>query len=259
MKSTNCVRVFNPKYTFKSFVVGNQNSFACATAKAVAEAPGKSYNPVLFHGGVGLGKTHLLHAIGQHVASTKPGARVAYLSAEQFTNGYIDAVQNNQIDVFRNKYREIDVLLVDDIQFFAGRPRILEAFFHTLILLHEAHTQIVMAGNCSSSEIEELERNLISRFEWRLVVDLPPPDFDTRLAILDQKTRVMGVQLSPHIQHFLANRICTDIRRLEGAMILAVSYASLTGKKLTTKLVEGLTNAAYKASNETSCAANNNS
>ena len=231
---------FNPKNTFDTFVVGNNNNFAYAAALAVAQAPGKSYNPLFLYGGVGLGKTHLLHAIGQHVVSHKKGARVAYVSSEKFTNEYIDGIQNNQFVRFRKKYRQPDVLLIDDIQFLAGKERIQEEFFHTFNTLHEAHKQIVLTCDRPASEIQNLEHRLVSRFEWGLVTDLQAPDVETRLAILRKKAQLMGVTLPEDIINFLANRIRTNIRRLEGALIRVASYASLTGKKLTLEVVEGL-------------------
>ena len=231
---------FNPKNTFESFVVGNNNNFAYAAALAVAQAPGKSYNPLFLYGGVGLGKTHLLHAIGQHVSGNKKGARVAYLSSEKFTNEYIDGIQNNQLAKFRKKYRQTDVLLIDDIQFLAGKERIQEEFFHTFNALHESHKQIVLTCDRPASEIQGLEHRLVSRFEWGLVTDLQPPDVEMRLAILQKKAQIMGVTLSDDIMNFLANRIRTNVRRLEGALIRVVSYASLTGKKLSLEVVEGL-------------------
>ena len=231
---------FNPKNTFESFVVGNNNNFAYAAALAVAQAPGKSYNPLFLYGGVGLGKTHLLHAIGQHVAGSKKGARVAYVSSEKFTNEYIDGIQNNLLVKFRKKYRQTDVLLIDDIQFLAGKERIQEEFFHTFNALHEAHKQIVLTCDRPASEIQGLEHRLVSRFEWGLVTDLQPPDVEMRLAILQKKAQIMGVTLPDEVMNFLANRIRTNVRRLEGALIRVASYASLTGKKLSIEVVEGL-------------------
>ena len=231
---------FNPKNTFDTFVVGNNNNFSYAAALAVAQAPGKSYNPLFLYGGVGLGKTHLLHAIGQHVVNHKKGARVAYVSSEKFTNEYIDAIQNNLLVKFRKKYRQTDVLLIDDIQFLAGKERIQEEFFHTFNALHESHKQIVLTCDRPASEIQNLEHRLVSRFEWGLVTDLQPPDIEMRLAILNKKAQIMGVTLPEEIMNFLANRIRTNIRRLEGALIRVASYASLTGKKLSIEVVEGL-------------------
>ena len=232
--------LFNPKNTFESFVVGNNNNFAYAAALAVAQVPGKSYNPLFLYGGVGLGKTHLLHAIGQYVVSNKKGARVAYVSSEKFTNEYIDGIQNNQLVKFRKKYRQTDVLLIDDIQFLAGKERIQEEFFHTFNALHEARKQIVLTCDRPASEIQGLEHRLVSRFEWGLVTDLQPPDVEMRLAILQKKAQMMGVTLPDEVMNFLANRIRTNIRRLEGALIRVASYASLTGKKLSIEVVEGL-------------------
>ena len=231
---------FNPKNTFETFVVGANNNFAFAAAKAVAEAPGKSYNPLFLYGGVGLGKTHLLHAIGQHVAGSRKGARVAYVSSEKFTNEYIDAIQNNKLVGFRKKYRQTDVLLIDDIQFLAGKERIQEEFFHTFNALHESHKQIVLTCDRPASEIQGLENRLVSRFEWGLVTDLQPPDIEMRLAILQKKAQFMNVTLPDDVINFLATRIRTNIRRLEGALIRVASYASLTGKKLSIEVVEGL-------------------
>ena len=231
---------FNPKNTFETFVVGNNNNFAFAAAKAVAEAPGKSYNPLFLYGGVGLGKTHLLHAIGQHVVNRRKGARVAYVSSEKFTNEYIDGIQNNLLARFRKKYRQTDVLLIDDIQFLAGKERIQEEFFHTFNALHESHKQIVLTCDRPASEIQNLEHRLVSRFEWGLVTDLQPPDVEMRLAILNKKAQIMGVTLPEEVMSFLANRIRTNVRRLEGALIRVASYASLTGKKLTIEVVESL-------------------
>jgi chromosomal replication initiator protein len=232
--------LFNPKNTFDTFVVGNNNSFAHAAALAVAQAPGKSYNPLFLYGGVGLGKTHLLHAIGQYVASHKKNARVAYVSSEKFTNEYIDAIQNSQLVRFRKKYRQTDVLLIDDIQFLSGKERIQEEFFHTFNALHESHKQIVLTCDRPAGEIQNLEHRLVSRFEWGLVTDLQPPDVETRVAILRKKEKSMGVELPDEIINFLAARIRSNIRRLEGALIRVASYASLTGRKLSVETVEGL-------------------
>ena len=231
---------FNPKNTFETFVVGANNNFAFAAAKAVAETPGKAYNPLFLYGGVGLGKTHLLHAIGQHVTGTKKNARVSYVSSEKFTNEYIDAIQNNKLVTFRKKYRHTEVLLIDDVQFFAGKERIQEEFFHTFNALKEAGRQIVLTCDRPPNEMQGLEGRLVSRFEWGLVTDLQPPDIEMRLAILQKKAAFMNVTLPEDVINFLATRIRTNIRRLEGALIRVASYASLTGKKLTIEVVEGL-------------------
>ncbi len=231
---------FNPKNTFENFVVGSNNSFAHAAAQAVAQAPGQSYNPLFVYGGVGLGKTHLLHAIGHHVVRQRKGARVAYLSSERFTNEYIDAIQNNQLVRFRKKYRHTDVLLIDDVQFLAGKERIQEEFFHTFNALHEARRQIVLTCDRPAGEIQNLEQRLVSRFEWGLVTDLQPPDVETRVAILRKKEISLGVELPREILNFLAQRIRSNVRRLEGALIRVASFASLTGQPLTQEVVEGL-------------------
>jgi len=231
---------FNPKNTFDTFVVGNNNTFAHAAAIAVAQQPGKSYNPLFLYGGVGLGKTHLLHAIGQHVVKHKKGARVTYVSTERFTNEFIDGIQNNQLVRFRRRYRQTDVFLIDDIQFLAGKERIQEEFFHTFNTLHEARKQIVLTCDRPASEIQNLEQRLVSRFEWGLVTDLQPPDVETRLAILRKKEKIMGVELPEEVVNFLAQRIRTNIRRLEGALVRVSSFASLTGRKLSIEVVEGL-------------------
>ncbi len=222
---------FNPNYTFDTFVVGSNNSFAHAASMAVAQTPGKSYNPLFLYGGTGLGKTHLLHAIGHTVLQNKKNAKVAYLSSEKFTNEYIDAIQNNQLVKFRKKYRLVDVLLIDDIQFLAGKERIQEEFFHTFNALHENHKQIVMTCDRPAGEIPGLEHRLVSRFEWGLVTDLQPPDVETRLAILRKKEHALGITLPEDVLLFLADRIRTNIRRLEGALIRVTSFFSLTGRK----------------------------
>jgi len=231
---------FNPKNTFDTFVVGDNNSFARAAALAVAQSPGKSYNPLFLYGGVGLGKTHLLHAIGHHAAEHSRQAGVAYVTCEQFTNDYIDGIQNNQLARFRQKYRQTDVLLIDDVQFLAGKERIQEEFFHTFNALHEARKQIVLTCDRPVGELQNLEQRLVSRFEWGLVTDLQPPDVEVRLAILRKKAEIGGMELPEEIMSFLANRIRSNIRRLEGALIRVASYATLTSKKLSLELVESL-------------------
>jgi len=231
---------FNPKNTFSTFVVGDNNNFAHAAAMAVAQSPGRSYNPLFLYGGVGLGKTHLLHAIGHNVLKENPKLKVSYLSSEKFTNKYIDAIQNNDLAKFRRTYRKTDVLLIDDIQFLSGKERIQEEFFHTFNALHEAHKQIVMTCDRPANEIKNLEHRLVSRFEWGLVTDMQPPDFETRLAILRNKGLSLGVEVPDEVVEFLAKRIRTNIRRLEGALIRVSSYQSLTGKPVTPSAVEGL-------------------
>jgi len=231
---------FNPRNTFETFVVGSNNSFAHAAALAVAKEPGKSYNPLFLYGGVGLGKTHLLHAIGQHVAGHRKGPKVAYVSSEKFTNEFVDAIQNNSIAKFRKKYRHVDVLLIDDVQFLSGKERIQEEFFHTFNALHEQHRQLVMTCDRPAGEIQGLEQRLVSRFEWGLVTDMQPPDIETRVAILRKKERAMGVTLHDDVIQFIAARIRANIRRLEGALIRVSSYSSLTGKQVSLEIAENL-------------------
>jgi chromosomal replication initiator protein len=231
---------FNPKNTFDSFVVGSNNTFAHAAALAVSQAPGKSYNPLFLYGGVGLGKTHLLHAIGQQVAANKRTSRVTYVSTEKFTNEFIDAIQNSQLMRFRKRYRQTDMLLIDDVQFLSGKERIQEEFFHTFNSLHDAHKQIVLTCDRPASEIQGLEARLVSRFEWGLVTDMQPPDVETRTAILRKKEKLMNVQLPQDIHDFIAGRIRSNVRRLEGALVRVASFQSLTGQKVTVDSVEKL-------------------
>ena len=233
--------MLSPNYTFSTFVVGNNNEFAHSASRAVAHNPGKAFNPLFLFGGVGLGKTHLLHAIGHEInAAKKSGGRVAYMTCERFTNEFIAALQENQLTKFRNKYRRVETLLVDDIQFLAGKERIQEEFFHTFNTLHESRKQIVMTCDRPASEIPGLEQRLISRFEWGQTADLRPPDVETRLAILQKKEKSLGSSLPPAVLNFLAERIRTNIRRLEGAYIRVSAYSQLTGKLLTLDVVENL-------------------
>lgn len=231
---------FNPNNSFETFVVGNNSQFAHSASLAVAHNPGKAFNPLFLFGGVGLGKTHLLHAIGHHVLNHRKAAKVAYLSCERFTNEFIDALQTNSLIKFRRRYRQLDLLLVDDIQFLGGKERIQEEFFHTFNALHEARKQIVLSCDRPASEIQGLEQRLISRFEWGQTADLQPPDVETRLAILRNKERALGSQIPPQIIDFLAARIRTNVRRLEGAFTRVASYAQLTGRPLTLETCESL-------------------
>ena len=230
----------NPRNTFDSFVVGANNQFAHAAALAVAQNPAKTYNPLFVYGGVGLGKTHLMHAIGQHVAGAKKSAKVMYLSSEKFTNEFIDAIQNSKLVKFRNKYRQADVLLIDDIQFLAGKERSQEEFFHTFNTLFDGHKQIILSSDRPPSEIQNLEGRLVSRFEWGLTAELQPPDIETRMAILQKKAQALQVKLDPKIFEFLAQRIKTNVRRLEGALMRVASFASLSGRELTPDAIEHL-------------------
>jgi len=230
----------NPRNTFDSFVVGANNQFAHAAALAVAKAPAKTYNPLFVYGGVGLGKTHLMHAIGHHVLATKKGSKILYISSERFTNEFIDAIQNGKLVRFRNRYRQADILLIDDIQFLAGKERSQEEFFHTFNALFDGHKQIILSSDRPPSEIQNLEQRLVSRFEWGLTAELQPPDIETRVAILRKKAQSLHVKLDNAILEFLSQRIRTNVRRLEGALMRVASFASLSGRELTPEAVEHL-------------------
>ena len=218
----------NPRNSFDSFVVGANNQYAHAACLAVGNAPGKTYNPLFIYGGVGLGKTHLMHAIGHHIAGRKK-TKVLYLTSERFTNEFIDAIQNSKLVKFRNRYRQADVLLIDDIQFLAGKERSQEEFFHTFNTLFDGHKQIVLSRDRPPSEIANLEHRLVSRFEWGLTAELQPPDVETREAILRKKAQTLEVKLDNSVLRFLAERIRTNVRRLEGALMRVASFTSLSG------------------------------
>ncbi len=230
----------NPRNVFDTFVVGNNNQYAQAASRAVAETPAKTYNPLFLYGGVGLGKTHLMQAIGQAMLAKKKSLKVVYISSERFTNEFIDAIQHSTLVKFRKKYRLADVLLIDDIQFLAGKERSQEEFFHTFNVLFDGHKQIVLSSDRPPSEIANLEHRLVSRFEWGLTAELQPPDIETRMAILHKKADAMQIKLAPEIYDFLAKRIRTNVRRLEGALMRVASFASLSGKALTQEHVEHL-------------------
>lgn len=230
----------NPRNTFDTFVVGSNNQFAHAAALAVAQSPAKTYNPLFIYGGVGLGKTHLMHAIGQQVLERKKGVKVMYLSSEKFTNEFIDAIQHNTLVKFRKRYRQADVLLIDDIHFLAGKERSQEEFFHTFNTLFDGRKQIVLSSDRPASEIANLEQRLVSRFEWGLTAELQPPDIETRMAILRKKAQALHVQLAPEVLDFLAQRVRTNVRRLEGALMRVASYASLSGREVSQEAVEQL-------------------
>lgn len=228
--------ILNPKYTFDTFVIGSGNRFAHAASLAVAEAPAKTYNPLFLYGGVGLGKTHLMHAIGNYVLEHNPSARVLYISSEKFTNEFINAVRDNRGEDFRNKYRTIDVLLIDDIQFLAGKEGTQEEFFHTFNALHEERKQIIISSDRLPKEIPTLEDRLRSRFEWGLNTDIQPPDLETRIAILRKKAKAENLDIPNEAMVYIANQIDTNIRELEGALIRVVAYSSLINQDITTHL-----------------------
>lgn len=222
----------NPKYTFKNFVVGAGNQFAHAACMAVAEQPGKAYNPLFIYGGVGLGKTHLLNAIGNHI-SENTDLRIAYLTTEQFTNEVINSIRYDKMADLRKRYRHIDMLMIDDIQFLAGKERTQEEFFHTFNALYEAHKQIVLSSDRFPKDMPDIEERLRSRFEWGLIADLQPPDVETRIAILRKKSEDEGVTLPEDVIQFLSTTMKSNIRELEGALVRLGAYASLTGQIIT--------------------------
>ena len=228
----------NVRYTFEEFVVGNSNRFAHAAAQAVASAPARAYNPLFLYGGVGLGKTHLMHAIGHRVMQDNASANVVYVTCEKFTNEFIIALQNNRTPEFRNRYRQVDVLLIDDIQFLAGKETTQEEFFHTFNALHESGRQLIISSDRPPKEIQTLESRLRSRFEWGLLTDIQAPDLETREAILRKKAESEKIPVPDEVTSFIARVIPSNIRELEGALIRVVAYASLTKSPITIDLAE---------------------
>mgnify|MGYP006273395423 FL=1 len=228
----------NPRYTFETFIVGPSNQFAHAACRAVAEAPSRSYNPLFIYGGVGLGKTHLMHAVGQYVLQHDPSLNLTYISSERFMNEMINALRYDRILDFRERYRSVDVLLVDDIQFVSGKEGTQTEFFHTFNALYDAQKQIVISSDRPPHEITQLEERLRSRFEWGLIADIQPPDIETKIAILKRKAEAEAVPLPDNVAMYMAGRVKSNIRELEGSLVRLIAYASLTGREISLDLAQ---------------------
>jgi len=228
----------NPRYTFETFIVGSSNQFAHAASRAVAEAPSRSYNPLFVYGGVGLGKTHLMHAVGRYVLQHNPSFKLTYISSERFMNEMINAVRYDRVIDFRERYRTVDVLLVDDIQFLAGKEGTQTEFFHTFNALYDSQKQIVLSSDCPPHEIPALEERLQSRFEWGLIADIQAPDLETKVAILKKKAEAEAVPLPDNVAIYIAGKIKSNIRELEGSLIRLIAYASLTGQEISLRLAQ---------------------
>jgi chromosomal replication initiator protein len=235
---TTSVAGLNPRYTFDTFIVGTSNQFAHAACRAVAEAPSRSYNPLFIYGGVGLGKTHLMHAVGHYVLQHDPNLTLTYISSERFMNEMINAVRYDRLIDFRERYRTVDVLLVDDVQFLAGKEGTQNEFFHTFNALYDSQKQIVLSSDCPPHEIEQLEERLRSRFEWGLIADIQSPDLETKVAILKKKAEAEAVPLPDAVAIYIAGRIKSNIRELEGSLIRLIAYSSLTGRQLSVDLAQ---------------------
>ncbi len=229
---------FNPRYTFDRFVIGSGNRFAHAAAKAVGESPGRAYNPLFLCGGTGLGKTHLMQAVGQDLMSRAPEANVVYISSEQFTNQLIQSIMDKSTQRFRAKYRKVDVLLIDDIHFIGGKESTQEEFFHTFNVLFDMHKQIVLSSDRSPKEIQGIESRLVSRFEWGLVVDIQPPDLETRMAILQNKAREENLTVPQDVMRYIATYVTSNIRELEGALVTLLAYSRLTEQRVSLAVAE---------------------
>jgi chromosomal replication initiator protein len=228
----------NSRYTYDSFVVGSCNQFAHAASLAVAEAPGRTYNPLYIYGGVGLGKTHLMHACGQAIKKRNPHLKLCYLSSEKFMNELISAIRYDKTHGFREKYRSVDVLLIDDVQFMAGKERTQEEFFHTFNSLYDQQKQIVISSDCPPREIPTLEERLHSRFEWGLIADIEPPDLETKVAIINRKAEIMGVTIPDDVALFIATRVKNNVRELEGSLVRLIAISSLRGDKISKALAQ---------------------
>ncbi len=228
----------NPRYTFDSFIVGSSNQFANAACRAVAELPSRSYNPLFIYGGVGLGKTHLMHAVGQYVLQHDRNLKLTYISSERFMNEMINALRFDRVLDFRERYRSVDVLLVDDIQFLAGKEGTQTEFFHTFNALYDSQKQIVLSSDCPPHEIQALEERLRSRFEWGLIADIQPPDLETKVAILKKKAEAEAVPLPDNVAMYIAGKIKSNIRELEGSLIRLIAFASLTGQEISLPLAQ---------------------
>jgi chromosomal replication initiator protein len=228
----------NPRYTFDTFVVGSSNQFAQAACQAVAELPSKAYNPLFIYGGVGLGKTHLLHAVGHQSAKLFPGMAVVYITSERFTNELINAIRYDRTAEFRSRYRNIDLLLIDDVQFISGKERTQEEFFHTFNTLYESRKQIIVSSDSPPKDIPEIEERLRSRFEWGLIADIQPPDFETRVAILKKKAALERVRLADDVAYLIASRVKSNIRELEGSLTRMIAFCALTGREMSVDLAQ---------------------
>src|SRR2546429_2113409 len=228
----------NPRYTFDAFVIGSGNQFAHAACQAVAERPSKAYNPLFLYGGVGMGKTHLMQAIGHEIKRRTPQSAICYVSSEKFTNDMINSLRYDKMTSFRDKFRNVDVLLIDDIQFLTGKERTQEEFFHTFNALHESMKQIVIASDRPPKELAEIEDRLRSRFEWGLIADIQPPDLETKVAILQKKAETERVSLPTDVALFIASNIRSNVRELEGALIRLIAYCSLTAVEVTTQTAQ---------------------